>query len=540
MINIIKRHWPLIAATGVLLSVVVICLTLSIRQNQGHLVYVLDDPYIHMAMAKNLAQHGIWGITKYGFASSSSSLLWTLVLSSVYFLFGINETSPFILNILFAILVCILVHILLRGHKLQSLFSFAALLSIIFFTPLTALIFCGQEHTLHLLLSIAFVYLSAKILSNEKPSLPQSSLLLILAPLLTMTRYEGLFLVIVTGFLFVVRRKRLYALSLGGLGILPIIIYGVISLSKGWYFLPNPVLLKSNMPNFSSLEGMARFLGGLGYYRIAKNPHILALILGALTIFYLRYSRQKKVWTESMIMIIIFVTTTLLHVQFAGTGWFYRYEAYLVGLGIFVMVISLREYFPEKLKIKIDKKPPLQYVTWGFIILIVLSPFVLRGVISLISIPQATKNIYEQQYQMGLFLREFYQQRAVAANDVGAINYLADIKCLDLWGLGNIEVGRARKKRHYNSQRIDELARSEHVEIAMLYDHWFKGPGTSGIPSEWIKVGQWRILNNIVCGGDTVSFYAVDSSEIGSLIKNLGAFSSQLPKDVVQTGEYIK
>ena len=40
---------------------------ISIRQNDGHIIYTLDDSYIHMALAKNLAQHGVWGITRYEF-----------------------------------------------------------------------------------------------------------------------------------------------------------------------------------------------------------------------------------------------------------------------------------------------------------------------------------------------------------------------------------------------------------------------------------------------------------------------------------------
>jgi asparagine N-glycosylation enzyme membrane subunit Stt3 len=44
----------------------------SIRINGGHLVYALDDPYIHMAIAKNVVQHHVWGVTPFGFTSASS------------------------------------------------------------------------------------------------------------------------------------------------------------------------------------------------------------------------------------------------------------------------------------------------------------------------------------------------------------------------------------------------------------------------------------------------------------------------------------
>ncbi len=49
------RHWPVLAAIIILWCTVLLLLILSVRQNQGHLVYALDDPYIHMAIAKNFA-----------------------------------------------------------------------------------------------------------------------------------------------------------------------------------------------------------------------------------------------------------------------------------------------------------------------------------------------------------------------------------------------------------------------------------------------------------------------------------------------------
>ena len=45
----------------------------SIRINNGNLVYASDDAYIHMAIAKNVVQHHLWGFTPFGFTSASSS-----------------------------------------------------------------------------------------------------------------------------------------------------------------------------------------------------------------------------------------------------------------------------------------------------------------------------------------------------------------------------------------------------------------------------------------------------------------------------------
>jgi hypothetical protein len=50
-----KKHFPLLVATGLLLSTVFVVLEKSLHQNAGHFIYALDDPYIHMAMARNLA-----------------------------------------------------------------------------------------------------------------------------------------------------------------------------------------------------------------------------------------------------------------------------------------------------------------------------------------------------------------------------------------------------------------------------------------------------------------------------------------------------
>ncbi|GAG93531.1 unnamed protein product, partial [marine sediment metagenome] len=222
--------------------------------------------------------------------------------------------------------------------------------------------------------------------------------------------------------------------------------------------------------------------------------------------------------------------TTLLHMLFAKTGHFFRYEAYLVALGIFVIAIAARDYWPQKLSISFNQSLMIKCIAVVLLIYLIILPLRHRGLGSLMATPQATSNIYQQQYQMGLFLKEFYQGEAVAANDIGAINYLADINCLDLVGLGSLEVARAKRSGCYNTDKIYHLAKEKKIKIAIVYDPFSR--------EEWIKVGQWTIPNNVVCAGDTVSFYAVEPEEESKLIENLRSFSSRLPADVKESGKY--
>ncbi len=539
MIKSIKRHYPLIIAILILYLMLTILTLLSIRNTRGNLIYAIDDPYIHMAIAKNFAEYGVWGVTRYGFTSSSSSPFWTLLLSAIYSIFGVNQVCPFILNIIFATLLCILVYEILRKHRLKSSLILIVLLIIFFFTPLPSIIFTGQEHTIHVLISIFFVYVSANILTSTKSKFKEILLLLLLSMLVISIRYEGLFLVFVVCCLLMIRRKPLHALLTGATGILPIYFYGIHSLSNGWNFFPNSILLKGRMPeSYSFTSVMKFFINFFDRIMAINNSHIFMLILLAIVLLYLQIRRYKKIWDKRIVMLIILVATAILHMLFADTGWFFRYEAYLVGLGITVLAISVPKFFIDAAKSKLNKWKVSLNILLILLILLTIVPFSVRGFDALRKIPQATKNIYEQQYQIGLFLSKYYEGEGVAANDIGAIDFLADIRVLDVWGLANIDVAKAIRKKYYTTDFVSNLAAKKNIRIAVIYDIALQEYG--GIPSQWIKLGAWKISNNIVCGDDSVSFYAVDTSEADNLMRNLKDFSSHLPKDVVQTGEYTK
>ena len=134
---------------------------------------------------------------------------------------------------------------------------------------------------------------------------------------------------------------------------------------------------------------------------------------------------------------------------------------------------------------------------------------------------------------MGRFVRRYYQNSTVALNDIGAVNFFADVHCLDLWGLANAEVAAAKRKHTYQVGDIDRLSKQTGPRIAIIYDDWFTG----GVPLGWIRIGRWTIRDNVIVGSATVSFYAVEPGEARYLSESLSDFSSQLPADVIQQGQ---
>src|SRR5579863_7757895 len=122
------ENWPVYLAVIVFLLIVWLILNISLRLNQGHLIYALDDAYIGMAMARNFAQHGVWGVTRYGFSSCSSPPLWTLLLSLAYRLVGEHNVIPLIWNLVFSLLDMLAAYAIMSWYKVPPVAKFLALL----------------------------------------------------------------------------------------------------------------------------------------------------------------------------------------------------------------------------------------------------------------------------------------------------------------------------------------------------------------------------------------------------------------------------
>lgn len=518
MERILKQYYPVILSLCVLWLIIFILWIIAVHKNQGNFVYILDDAYIHMSLAKNFVEHGVFGVTRYEFSSSSSSLLWTGLLIICFSLFGVKEIIPFLLNILLSSILMLVLDRFLKKQEIPNDKILLLLIVSTLFIPLPLLIFTGLEHILQIIMVVCFSGYALEMLDSRDNYfvLKNKLILILLGMLVIMSRYEGMFLIGVFTVLFMREKRLLYPVILVLASMIPILVFGIYSIDNGSYLFPNSILLKGDMPGLS-LAGNVLFIIK-AIFNLVLNFQVLMLIIAGLILIFLsqKYMPMNK---KSVNMMYVLVSLTLLHGIFAKFI-FFRYEAYLIALGILFMAATLHELFMSG---NINKK-------FCLICLIFIAPFMVRAVGCLVLIPQASNNIYEQQYQMARFVKSYYEEKGVAANDIGAINYYADIKNLDLWGIGSIDVAKAKIEKRYDTGYIAQLTDKEKIEIAMIYDHWLDVYG--GVPPQWIKVGQWVIANNKVCGGDTVSFYAINSKDEDTLKKNLQEYSRYLPADV--------
>lgn len=498
---------------------------------EAPLVYALDDAYIHMAMAKNVCQHGVFGVTRHGFTSCSSSPLWTLLLAACYGTFGVNDLGPLLLGAVTASAVLVLVFGILRMHLASRVAQAAAMLLFVVSAPLPPLVLTGLEHCLCLGLVIAMAY-ALSVQLGDAPGRRGLVAILCLAPLVAVARYEGLFLLAAGAILLLLRDRWRTGLAVLVLGTLPVLIFGLLSVAKGWSLLPNSVLLKADRPDLTSTLAMA-FYATRAIRYLNDTPQVLLLFLIAVGCYVVNFTKDRP-WTTPQNLLIVFLGTTLLHMQFAKTGWFYRYEAYLIALGIVAIGISLPELWRRMPPARRGVAESLPASACALAAVVAVGGLMERGIRAMGETPRAMANIYEQQYQMGLFLCTHYQGEAVAAIDIGAISYLADIRLVDLLGLASNPIAQQRLRRTYDTDAMAQACQRDGVRLAILHENVFQkaSNGLPALPTGWRKVGQWTIRNNVVCGGDTVSFYAVREGESTTLLGNLREFSSRLPRSI--------
>ena len=203
-----KKAILLSLAIFLLLLVVYFYYNYILNSCSGQFIYGLDDSYIHLSLAKNFVENGNIGINAEEFGFATSSPFWTAILIIIFKIFGYNELVPFYLNILISVLIIIFSYRIIQKYFDNFSFSFTLLSLIIISIPIIPMIFIGMEHLLHLLLSCIFIEYTIELKYKQEIKSTNFIILAILTSLLSLVRYEAIFLIIASSIIFYKSKSR--------------------------------------------------------------------------------------------------------------------------------------------------------------------------------------------------------------------------------------------------------------------------------------------------------------------------------------------
>jgi hypothetical protein len=524
-----------------------------LQVTHGILAYPLDDAFIHMTVSRNLALNHVWGITKDSFQSASSSPLYTVLLAGVFKIFGVHIILPLLINIVAGVGVLWVAQRWLIRQGVSPAGQLIILLLLNFLTPLPLLVISGMEHTLQLLFCILFIFSFADAIG--RPPLPWPVYLY--GALMVTTRYECLIILGLVCLVLLFRGQWRTAFSLGAVSVLPIVAFGLFALSKGSFFLPNSVVLKSALPH--SLHGLLRYakedIWSRMFFSLPPALHdynILAAqrLLLLLPLCYLVFLPQVRRRADYRYILIVLMGAVLAHIAFAFPANFPRYEDYLIGCSVLIVGVLVRGRARARPILEADalwsglasgsdaaRLPvrgtawlPREGATWvaAGLGVVLLFPLLIRSEKTFQNSKWYCVNIFEQQYQMAQFVHRYYDSTGIAFNDIGAISFYSVGPKLDLFGLASLDVAKRRRANRFTAGWADSLGRQQQIKLAIVYDTW----QDSALLHRWNKIASWQNHHNVVLGSDSVSFYTLDAADTTALRKNLEAFQPSLPADV--------
>ena len=353
-----------------------------------------------MAVARNLAEHGVWGVTRYEFTSSTSSLAWPLLLAAADLVVGVRaERAPRAQR-------------RVRGGRGRAwpvgccatcgrAPRAAALVAFVLLTPLPILVLAGHgAHAARSPPSSGCSTACAPRTSHgtaahgacssrwprppPSPPPPATSRCSWSCPPSSPSPVTS-------------AAAAAAATALGGAPS-PRGLRRAVSLSHGWPPLPNSLLLKRATFEARGLGGLLDRMGGHAPAHAGRDSPSARPAPGRARSLRrpARAARRAPLGRDLR-------GGHAPAPSARGGGMAVRYEAYLVAFGIVLVARHRRQR--RSLGSRPTAPGPLARWPWPRWWRPRLSALT-RAVQSMREGPAAVKNIYEQQYQMGLFLRE--------------------------------------------------------------------------------------------------------------------------------------
>ena len=490
------------------LFLVAVLVGATIWTTGGHFIYALDDPYIHLALAENLA-HGHYGINPVEYSSPSSSLIWPFLLLP-FAGTSFHAYVPLVWNLLFGLAGALLIGWVVSGWPPQTdrtkpmsgWKQAVTVCLLVAVANLASLTVVGMEHVLQVMLAIVCASGIIKTLSDRRMPV----WCMAAAAVAPWVRYEDLGVTAAVCVTLVGLRQGRRALAIVTVAVVPLLAFSFFLHSKGLPPLPMSVLVKGGA--FSADSGAMTVFKTFrrSIYQDLMDPDRYALIVLTLVFISLAWRERDRLRRYAFAG-----TASLgaLHLLIGRFGWFGRYEVYaVIFLTLLCMYVLSRE--PEFL---------FGYFVMG--LLLCGLPYI-RTTLQTV---QACKEIYLMPYQVSRFFRDYYRED-YAVNDLGLASFQRrpHAYVLDVYGLASPEAARQKVK---TAPWLEGIVAEHHVDLAVLFPIWFS------IPKSWVPVAKMcEDAERIVIAERCIVYYSTRPASEPQIRASLQTFQRTLPTGV--------
>ncbi len=501
---------PVACVVGYLAVVLALFFTIRHR-NDGVFTYSLDDPYIHLALAENLA-HGHYGINPGEASSPSSSIVWPFLLvpfaGTAWHMY-----VPLAWNVLFCGMAAWLIGWIVDGWESLSgawLVRFAFAFALMLVANLAGLTLTGMEHGLQVLLAICCAAGMAEALAGR----PMPVWCLAAAVLGPLVRYENFAVVAALAVALYGLGRARAGFTVAGLSLIGPVLFSAFLLTRGLPALPSSVLVKAKVygAHGGALLRAITTVSQSVYWGVQEPAWYGQLALAAALLVLLVREKQRV----RRFVLAGALAAGVLQLLVGRYNWFHRYEVYGIAFTALVVCAAVNTALGLSRTRSILLVPCLMLLAFPYLQAIYLTP-------------RAASNVYQQQYQMHRFLAGYHRGAAVAVNDLGWVSYRrpAGLYVLDLWGLASPEASRQTVK---DDRWLDAITRRHGAALAIVYPDWYEG-----IPEEWKPLGTMCMMSPKVLSARCVVFYSTGIADANALAAELAAFTRTLPSSVQMT-----
>ncbi|MFW9808267.1 MAG: hypothetical protein ACFFE6_02710 [Candidatus Thorarchaeota archaeon] len=465
--------------------------------------FPLDDSWIHVEFARSIFEGRPWEYSPGWPSTGSTSPLWAIVLSPLFFTTSNPETlilQIYTVSIIFYISSAFLAGLIVRDYTENIPFAFISVIGFVLIPRGTWLMLSGMESPLFIFLIFLGIYFA------DKPGWKYDIMMGVIGGLLFLTRPEGMLFMVVglpIRFLFIVKqrelnKKRLVSFGAAALATCIIAFPWIFHcLSVTGFPLSDTFYTKSGEITQSSVTIWIEF-----WIRTLSNFPCLILGLFGGIVFVIK--GRLYPWAFVIAMMFVYFQTVPYSVLVNNA----RYMTPLISV-LTILSLAFIGLITNRLQSRLQTlKNELSYtivsVTLILLLIIPTTPFF---VWQADFYGNSVKNINEMQVTIGHWIYENTPPNAsFAIFDAGAIRFFGNRTVFDIALLVTPELAHG----NFSVTETFEWLQNHSCNYIVAWSQWFRVTASFVLDLRYTELFRIILSDNVICAGPEMSVFSLN------------------------------